>query len=433
MKQRAQQASAARERTPEGGPNTPSLASFDQLRLVHELELHRLEVEAQNASFRDAKAEFNASHRRYAELYEEAPVGHLTLDGAGTIRELNLAGAALFGRDRSYLRGQPLVSLIEAGSRDDLDAHFRDVLSTRGPSSIELGIQLPEGRVRSVELVSIPSKLPRRDEKLVFHSAMIDISERKSAEQRREELLRREQEAHLLVESTARIKENFFAVVSDELRSSLAPLQMWVNALRSGDLSNELRARALEAIDASLKTQVAAVDDLLDVGHWYQGTLRVDRQALELQPIMRAAAEALAPVAAGKGVQLLMDISAEPARITGDPARLHQIVTILLTNAIKSTQEGGQVGLSLHDYGAEVVLTVRDEGDGISSGDLSGVFEPFRSSAECPVNPISGLGLTIVDQIVRLHGGVVTAESAGMGRGSCFAVVLPRLSSTPSA
>jgi PAS domain S-box-containing protein len=416
-------------RGPEAGVR-PHGAGDENRRLVHELEVHQVELELQNNALREAHGQLEESRARYAELYDYAPIGHVTLDRDGVIRDLNLTSASLLGKERRHLYGQPLRSLLVARSRRVLDAHVRACLQSLAPSNVELDVPLPGGGLRTIELVSVPPQASAPDGGVVtFHSAMIDISERKRDDLRRDELLRREHEARIVAERVNVAKQEFLAVVSHELRTPLAPMMMWVKALRTGGISDSLRARALDAIDTCLRVQVAMIDDLVDVARGQHGKLRIERQPIDLQPVVGAAIEALAPSAAAKQIEVSLEVDPTPAWIAGDPTRLQQVVANLLSNAIKFTREAGHIALSLRTRGTDVVLSVRDDGEGIDADLLESIFEPFRQYDEGVPRRHSGLGLglTIVRQLVSQHDGQVTAESAGKGRGACFTVTLPGL------
>ena len=426
----AESAPSARKSPKRARTGQPRPVRAERERLVHEVQLHQLELEVQNQSLREARDLLEESRARYAELYDYAPVGHLTLDRQGIVTELNLTCAALFDKERRRLVGGPLRFLLTVESRRALDAHLGVAFTTRPSSSVELAIPLADGTVRTVELVSVPPALHGVDgQGAMVHSALIDVSQRRRDDERREELLRREHQARLLAESANRIKQDFLNIVSHELRSPLMPIMMWVRALRAGGLSDTLRARAIEAIDACVKVQVAMIDDLVDVASGRQDTLRVDRRPMDLQAVVSTAVETLAPAAAAKQIEIALGVDPAPAWISGDPTRLQQVVTNLLSNAVKFTREAGRIAIALHEQGSEIVLTVSDDGEGIDPATLGEVFEPFRSrEGPAPRGQGSlGLGLTIVRDLVVKHDGHVTVESAGKGRGSCFTVTLPRL------
>jgi PAS domain S-box-containing protein len=401
-------------------------------RLVHELEVHQLELELQNRALRDAQGLLEESRARYAELYDYAPVGHITLDRSGIIRELNLTAASLLAKERRFLFGRPLRQLLAPQSRRALDAHLRACFKSTSVLHVELAIPRAGGSSRIVDFVSMPPSNAAAladDQSGTLNSALVDVSQRKRDEQRQVALLEREREARVLAESANRIKQEFLAVVSHELRTPLAPMMMWVKALRAGGISDSLRARAIEALDTCLKVEAAMIDDLVDIARGQHGKLRIERHPIDLQAVVGAALEALAPSAAAKQIEVTLEVDATPAWISGDSTRLQQVVSNLLSNAIKFTPEAGHVALTLRTRAQDVVLTVRDNGDGIQASLLDGIFEPFRQLDDTAVRRHGGLGLglTIVRQLVEQHEGHVVAASEGLGRGACFTVTLPAL------
>jgi PAS domain S-box-containing protein len=378
-------------------------------RLLHELEVHKVELEMQNQALRDDRDQLERSRARYAELYDFAPVGHLTCDERGTIVELNLSCASLLGHDRRHLQGKRLESLLAPASRSRLAAHVSAVLRDGGTVTSELTVPVVGGGTRTVELVSMSSPEPGgAGGPLTFHSVMADISARKRADQ---------------------AKEDFLAVVSHELRTPLGPMILWTRALRTAGMNEAVRLRAVDAIEACVQAQAAMIDDLVDVARGMHGKLRVQRREVDLQPIVAAALEALAPSIAAKQLKVRLEVDPAPTWVTGDAGRLRQVAGNLLSNAVKFTREAGNVGVQLRtrdDH--QVVFIVSDDGEGISPALLPEIFEPFRQHEDGAERRHGGLGLglTIVRQLVEQHGGTVTAESAGPGRGAAFTVTLPR-------
>jgi PAS domain S-box-containing protein len=239
-------------------------ARNERERLLHELEVHKIELEMQNQALREDREQLEQSRARYAELYDFAPVGHVTLGRSGTIEELNLACASLLGKDRQSARGQPLRTLIAPQSRALLDRHVRACFASDQPSTVELMVPLVGGAFRAVELVSVPPHPMTGEAAMTVHSVMSDISARKRDDERRDQLLESEHQARVVAEGVSRAKEELLAVVSHELRTPLVPMMTWIKALRGGGMTPELRQRAVEAIDACLEIQVAMIDDLVD-------------------------------------------------------------------------------------------------------------------------------------------------------------------------
>jgi signal transduction histidine kinase len=241
--------------------------------------------------------------------------------------------------------------------------------------------------------------------------------------------LGREQAAREAAETANHAKDRFLAVLSHELRSPLQGVVGWSHLLRQGRLDAAASKHALDVIDRSLRQQVALVNDLLDVSRIIAGKLSMSRRAVDARNIVRAALEEHQLAAEAKRVRIehQSSIAGDDATILGDRERLQQVVANLVGNAVKFTPEGGCVTVELRREGPEVVIVVRDTGEGIDAGLLPHVFDPFRQAATSNRRPQGGLGLglALVRSIVDMHGGSVSAESAGRGQGASFVVRLP--------
>jgi signal transduction histidine kinase len=224
-----------------------------------------------------------------------------------------------------------------------------------------------------------------------------------------------------------RAKEEFLATLSHELRTPLNAMLGWTRLLRSGRLEGEVAARALETIERNARLQEQLIADILDVSRIVTGKLRVELRPLELAPLVEAAVDAVRPAGDAKGVALTTTISDEPREVLGDADRLQQVFWNLLANAIKFTQAGGTVAVTLEPREGAMVVTVRDTGEGIPPDLLPYIFNRFWQGDASVTRPHGGLGLglSIVRHIVELHGGEATVASDGPGCGSTFAVSLP--------
>ncbi len=242
----------------------------------------------------------------------------------------------------------------------------------------------------------------------------------------RTELLQQAEQARIRAEEANRSKDEFLATVSHELRTPLNAMLGWARLLKSG-LPQARHAYALEAIERNALAQAQLVEDLLDVSRITQGKLRLELEPLNLERVAMSAAESLRPAIEAK--QLTFSAAIEPhlPNYVGDPVRLQQVVWNLLSNAIKFTPARGQIELRLERAAGVLELAVSDTGEGIEPQFLPHVFERFRQAdgSSTRVHGGLGLGLSIVRQIVDLHGGTVHAESAGRGLGSTFVVRLP--------
>jgi len=224
-----------------------------------------------------------------------------------------------------------------------------------------------------------------------------------------------------------RAKDMFLATVSHELRTPLNAIVGWGQMLRGGGLTQEASQRAVDTIERNGRALAQLVADLLDVSRVVSGNLHVDEGQVDLRGIVEAALDAARPVAASHGVALDAVLPDHPLNAVGDATRLQQVVGNILGNALKFTAAGGHVALSLVVEGPVARLTIADDGPGIAPEFLPVVFERFKQAdgGAHRAQRGLGLGLAIVKHLVELHGGSVTAESEGLGKGARFVVTLP--------
>jgi signal transduction histidine kinase/CheY-like chemotaxis protein len=222
-------------------------------------------------------------------------------------------------------------------------------------------------------------------------------------------------------------KDEFLATLSHELRTPLNAILGWTQTLQSGNTRKETLLRALSQIEESAQAQAKLIDDLLNVSDIIAGRLRLEVQPMRLTPVIKGAIETLYPAIDAKEIHL--ETSFDPAAdvVSGDPARMRQIVWNLLSNAVKFTPRTGRVGVRLDRGVASAEMAVFDSGEGISAEFLPHVFDRFRQgdASSRKRHGGLGLGLTIVRHLVEMHGGTVEAQSGGKGLGSTFTVRLP--------
>ncbi|MBD2075161.1 response regulator [Phormidium sp. FACHB-592] len=223
------------------------------------------------------------------------------------------------------------------------------------------------------------------------------------------------------------VKDEFLAVLSHELRSPLNPILGWARMLQSGKLDAARQADALATIERNALLQSQLIEDLLDISRIMQGKLLLTVAPVNLTYVIAAAVETVRLTAEAKNIRITLDIASPLAPVSGDSARLQQVVWNLLTNATKFTPNGGQVTVELRQLGEVAQLRVMDTGKGIHASFLPHVFEYFRQEDGSTTRRFGGLGLglAIVRQIVEMHGGTVTAESQGENQGATFIVQLP--------
>ena len=240
-------------------------------------------------------------------------------------------------------------------------------------------------------------------------------------------------EANERLEAANQLKDQFLMTVSHELRTPLTAIHGWVRMLITGNVSDGRRTAALESIERNARIQTRLIDDLLDVSRVMGGKLQLEIRDVEAADVIHAAVGTMTPAADAKHIRLDSHIDPALPPIGADADRLQQIVWNLLSNAVKFTPAGGSVEVRAFREGADLVIQVTDSGDGISSAFLPHVFERFRQQdgGTKRTHGGLGLGLAIVRHLTELHGGAVSAESGGEGKGATFIVRLPLAGRAP--
>jgi PAS domain S-box-containing protein len=257
--------------------------------------------------------------------------------------------------------------------------------------------------------------------------------ERLHAEANRLELARAEA-GRLRAQEANSAKDQFLATLPHELRSPLNVMLGWTQMLRSGQLSADAAARGFDVLERSVRLQAKLIEDLLDVSRIVAGKMRIDKRRVDLSAVAGAALDAARPAAGARNVTLTAAI--EPSlRLDADPQRLQQIISNLLTNALKFTPEHGSIHLRVEPIDDSARIVVHDTGMGIAPDLLPRIFDRFHQgdSSTTRAHGGLGLGLAIVKHLVEQHGGVIEAASDGPGRGSTFTVTLPLAPSAPAA
>jgi signal transduction histidine kinase/CheY-like chemotaxis protein len=245
------------------------------------------------------------------------------------------------------------------------------------------------------------------------------IRSRQRQYQIREHLLQRER--------ISRAKDEFLATLSHELRTPLNAILGWSHILASAKTDDEDLAEGLRTIERNARAQTQIIEDLLDMSRIINGKVRLDVQRLELVPILEAAVETVRPSAVLKNIRIQTVLDANAGLISGDPNRLQQVFWNLLSNAIKFTGKGGRIQVLLERVNSHLEVSISDTGEGIDPEFLPHIFDRFRQADSSSTRRHGGLGLglSIVKQLVELHGGTIFASSAGAGQGSTFTVKLP--------
>jgi PAS domain S-box-containing protein len=271
---------------------------------------------------------------------------------------------------------------------------------------------------------------PLRDEAgnlIGYVKVLPDATEKKLADEQLEEALVREQDTRIEVESVNRSKDEFIALISHELRSPLNAILGWTSVLRQAGHDEQLYDRGLEVIERSARLQSQLIEDLMDTARAISGKMRLEVRPMNVTEMIEEAEEVVRPAGQAKRIALDNRLDRNAGQITGDPDRLQQAVWNLLSNAVKFTNEGGRVEVRSERVDPYVHISVSDTGRGIKPEFLPYVFDRYTQAYAFGGRRAGGLGLglTLVRQLVEMHGGRVAAESEGEEKGATFTIKLP--------
>jgi PAS domain S-box-containing protein len=307
---------------------------------------------------------------------------------------------------------------IHPEDRDRVIIAIREAIDQQRDHHIEYRIVRKDGSVRWLEgrgcLFLDNQQSPDR-----MIGVCVDVTERRQAAEA-------DNQARLAAEEANRTKDEFLAMLSHELRNPLSSILGWTSVLKSGQMPLERATQALEVIERNARLEAQLVESLLDLSRIAAGKLQLDSERIELAALLRSVVDSQRPAADAKGIDLQISTETEVV-ISGDSARLQQIFSNLLTNALKFTPRGGHVQVRLSCVASNAQIQVADDGGGIDSDLLPHIFDRFRQgeSTKGRSHGGLGLGLAIVRELVQAHGGSVLAESPGRGRGSTFTVTMP--------
>lgn len=411
----------------------------DLKKLVHELEVHQIELQMQNDELRRAHVEIEESRRKYAELYDLSPVGYMNINGKGVIREINLTGANMLGAGRSTLIGKPFSAFVARDSLKTFFAHLRECAQGGENAHAELSLNARGGGTLQVELVSAHADGPGRGGRLI-RSIITDVTRRRRAE---EKLTASERMVRDLRDAEARI-----AGLNEELQGSLKRLESLNRDLEAfnyslaHDLNAPLRiidgfARMIdkyysERLDDEGRQFISTIrENALKMGTLIGALLkfsrlgehRVQKEDIDMSRLANDVMRELSPLVSGRNVSF--DIKALP-RARGEKALMHQVFANLLANSIKFTRpkKNAVIEVGGGANGKENTYYVRDNGVGFDmkySDRLFGVFKRLHTEKEFEG---TGAGLAIVQRIIEKHGGRVWAEGKE-GTGATLYFTLP--------
>lgn len=378
-------------------------------------------VEAQLAAARSRalmRRQIETERERLQALFEVSPASICLFRGPELVIELaNPNILAVWGKTASVI-GQRYLDAVPEMADQPFSTLLRGVLET-GVPYVGKAMLVRTNRNRTGELVDTYfdfTYAPLRDEAgfvvgVFVHAFDVTelVSERRTAER------------------ANRMKDEFLATMSHELRTPLNAILGWAALLRSREYDAPARAKAIETIERNAKAQSRLIDDVLDVSRIVSGKLRLKMGRVDVGQVIRDAVDVIHHAADAKGIQLAVNIAEPQLFVNGDSDRLQQVVWNFLSNSVRFTPANGTIEIDARRMDSSLRILVRDTGLGIPPEHLPHVFDRFRQvdSSTTRHHGGLGLGLAIVRHIVEMHGGTVTAESEGKGRGTTFTVTLP--------
>ena len=425
---------AVREQIAEIYLNAPG-ETFDVLETIDGRTFERCSkiqsVEGRNMgrvwSFRDITGRKQAQEAKahLAAIVESSDDAIISKDLNSIITSWNRAAERLFGYTAQEAIGQPITMLMQPERFNEEPGILERIRRGESIEHYETVRRRKDGTLLQISLTVSP--ITDAKGRIVGASKIArDITERKQAEVEREQLLASERQALERAEFEARMKDEFLAILSHELRTPLNAIFGWSNILRTSDNPAEI-AEGLEVIERNARAQTTIIDDLLDMSRIISGKVRLEVQRVDLLSVINSAIESVQPMATAKQIRLTSVLDPLASPVSGDPARLQQILWNLLTNALKFTPKGGRVHVVLERVNSDLEISVNDTGSGIAPDFLPYVFDRFRQADASTKREQRGLGLglAIVKNLAELHGGNVRAKSPGLNKGSTFAIVLP--------
>ena len=347
------------------------------------------------------------SERQLQKLITENADGIIVVNERGVVQFVNPAALELFSKSQAELIGEPLGFPVVNG----------DYLEVDIPQCTQ-EILVAQMRVSQIQWQGADA----------YIVSLRDITQLKQAEEERVKLLKEAQAAN-------RAKDEFLAVLSHELRTPLNPIVGWSQMLAKGNLSPTQIQKGAKIIQRNAELQTQLIEDILDISRIIRGKLELQVAPVNLATVINNAIDTVNLAAEAKSIQINTNLDPNIGLVRGDSTRLQQAIWNLLSNAVKFTPDGGKVDVNLTTVGPEnrslvyARIQIKDSGKGIDSEFLPHIFDYFRQ-AESSKNRSEGglgLGLAIVRRLVELHGGKVTATSAGLGKGATFTILLPIL------
>jgi PAS domain S-box-containing protein len=434
---------AAAEARLKAQAETTAITNTGQYRLLHELQVHQIELEMQNEELRNAQAELEISLTRYTELYDFAPVGYLTLTADGLIAEINLTGAKLLGRERGNLIGRRFAAFVTHADQNRWADFFLSVKSHEEQGHEELALQRSGGTTFHAQMDCVRHRVMGSgraevgaDGTAIFPPgtllevsiALTDITTRKSVEAKLNE-------AMVAAENANRAKTDFLSSMSHELRTPLNAILGFAQLMESG--STPPTPSQKQSLDQILRAGwylLELINEILDLAQVESGKVMLSREPVSLEEVMLECRTMIEPQAQKRGIALSFPQFDMPIFVNADRTRVKQVLINLLFNAIKYNTPQGSVAVEYHLNPPDSIrISVRDTGVGLAAKQLAQLFQPFnRLGREASAEEGTGIGLVVTKRLVELMGGTIGVDST-VGVGSEFWFELSLTTTPPSA
>lgn len=413
-----QRADAITQANP-GSPAT-SLTAQATGQLLHELQVHQVELELQNEELRRAQVLLDAERARYFDLYDLAPVGYCTLDEQGLMLEVNLTAATLLGVARGALIKRPLSRFILKADQDIYYLYRKQLFELGGAQSCELRLTKGDGTPFWVHLATSVTQ----DAQGVTLQRVIlsDISESKFMDQALRETNVKLENAKFMADKANRAKSEFLSSMSHELRSPLNAILGFAQLMDSGSLPpTPLQKDRIDHILQAGWHLLTLINEILDLATVESGKLSLSLEALSLAEVLSECEAMMEPLAQQRGIRIAFPQFDSPCMVHADRTRLKQVVVNLLSNAIKYNRVDGTVAVRFDTGTAgRVRVSVQDSGPGMSPEELTQLFQPFnRLGREATAVEGTGIGLVVCKRLVELMQGGIGVQSS-VGGGSVF-------------
>jgi PAS domain S-box-containing protein len=398
--------------------NDVNQVKFEDVKeIVHELQVHQIELEMQNEELRRIQAELQESQDKYLSLYNSAPIGYFTLDRNGIILEVNTTGAGLFGIEKPKLLMTGFTHLISPDSQDQFYFHCKKLFKTAARQYCEITLLKADGVPFYAQLESII--LPEVNGELTQHQVIvIDITERKQAEEKVREVE--------TLKEIDRLRTELLSNISHELRTPLTSIKGFATMLLEYGERIELeeKRKYLKTIDLSTDKLIELIDQLLDMSRLDAGILTIDNKTTNINKLIQDVGNEAQVRLDGHRLQL--DLPGNLPRLSIDARRVRQVLENLISNAVKYSKANTEIKIAVQSDIQELLISVADEGMGISQEELPRVFDRFFRSRRSQMQGIKGvgLGLSICKRLIEAQGGRIWIESEE-GKGSTCFFTLP--------